>query len=78
MLNAVILYSVGSPQTLTTACLKDFLQRFLSDKLVVKMPRFLWQPILHSFILPTQTIFIFCIIRLPLSRRTRRSRTRRV
>ena len=54
MLNAVVLYSVGSPQTLTTACLKDFLQRFLSDKLVVKMPRFLWQPILHSFILPTR------------------------
>ena len=54
MLNAVILYSVGSPQNLTTACLKDFLNRFLSDKLVVKMPRFLWQPILHSLILPTR------------------------
>ena len=54
MLNAVVLYSVGSPQSLTTASLKDFLNRFLSDKLVVKMPRFLWQPILHSFILPTR------------------------
>lgn len=54
MLNGVILYSVGSPQDLTTASLKDFLNRFLSDKLVVKMPRFLWQPILHSFILPTR------------------------
>ena len=54
MLNAVVLYSVGSPQTLTIPCLKDFLNRFLSDKLVVKMPRFLWQPILHSFILPTR------------------------
>ena len=54
MLNAVVLYSVGSPQSLTTPCVKDFLNRFLSDKLVVKMPRFLWQPILHSFILPTR------------------------
>lgn len=54
MLHAVILYSVGSPENLTTACLKDFLNRFLSDKLVVKLPRFLWQPILHSFILRTR------------------------
>lgn len=49
--HAVILYTIGSPDTLTPACTKDYLNRFLSDKLVVKMPRFLWQPILQNIIL---------------------------
>lgn len=49
--HAVILYTIGSPDTLTPACTKDFLNRFLSDKLVVKLPRFLWQPILQTMIL---------------------------
>lgn len=54
MLHAIILYSVGSPDTLSTSCVKQYLDRFLSDKLVVRLPRFLWQPILHSFILRTR------------------------
>lgn len=49
--HAVILYTIGSPDTLTPACTRDFLNRFLSDKLVVKLPRFLWQPILQTMIL---------------------------
>lgn len=54
MLHAVVLYSVGSPQKANTECLKSYLKQFLSDKLVVKLPRFLWQPILRSFILRTR------------------------
>lgn len=49
--HAVILYTIGSPKELTPSCAKDYLNRFLSDKLVVKMPRFLWQPILQNIIL---------------------------
>lgn len=51
MKRAVILYSVGSPRELSRACIKQYLKRFLSDKLVVRMPSFLWQPILKTFIL---------------------------
>lgn len=54
MLHAVILYSVGSPEALTVPQLRRFLQRFLSDKRVVQLPSFLWQPILQSFILRTR------------------------
>lgn len=54
MLHAVILYSVGSPDTLKVPCLRRYLKAFLSDKLVVQMPAFLWKPILHSFILRTR------------------------
>ncbi len=54
MIHAVILYSVGSPETLSTQSLRRFLNNFLSDRLVVKLPRFLWQPILHSFVLRTR------------------------
>lgn len=53
-MRAIILYSVGSPETLSKQCLKQYLDRFLSDKLVVRIPGFLWQPILHSFILTTR------------------------
>lgn len=54
MLHAVILYSVGSPETLTLPSLRRYLNRFLSDKWVIQLPSFLWQPILHSFILRTR------------------------
>ena len=54
MLHAVILYSVGSPETLTVPSLRRYLNRFLSDKWVIQLPSFLWQPILHSFILRTR------------------------
>lgn len=54
MLHAVIIYSVGSPETLTVPSLRRYLNRFLSDKWVIQLPSFLWQPILHSFILRTR------------------------
>lgn len=51
MLHAVVLYSVGSPEKADVESLKSFLKNFLSDKLVVRIPRFIWQPVLRSFIL---------------------------
>lgn len=48
---AVILYSIGSPENLTQNCIRQFLNNFLSDRLVVKIPRVIWQPVLHNFIL---------------------------
>lgn len=53
-MRAIILYSVGSPETLSVQSVKQYLDRFLSDKLVVRIPRFVWQPVLHSFILPNR------------------------
>lgn len=52
--HSVILYTIGSPNALNSNCTKDYLNRFLSDKLVVKLPRFLWQPILQTMILRTR------------------------
>ena len=52
--HAVILYTIGSPENLDPACIRDYINRFLSDKLVVKLPRFLWQPILRNMILKSR------------------------
>lgn len=54
MKRAIILFSVGSPRELSQSCIKQYLKQFLSDKLVVRMPSFLWQPILKTFILRTR------------------------
>ena len=51
MLHAVVLYSVGSPDTLSKDCIKQYLGHFLSDPEVVKIPGFIWQPILNNVIL---------------------------
>ena len=49
---AVLLTNLGTPDTLELASVKRFLREFLSDPLVVRLPRPLWLPLLHGVILP--------------------------
>ena len=49
---AVIFINLGTPQAPSSGAIRTFLRKFLSDKRVVKLPRWLWLPILYCFILP--------------------------
>jgi ferrochelatase len=48
----VLLVNLGSPAAPTTSAVRRFLKEFLGDPRVVNLPRPLWWPILHCFILP--------------------------
>ncbi len=52
---AVLLTNLGTPDTLDRAAVKRFLREFLSDPLVVRVPRVLWLPLLHGVILPLRS-----------------------
>lgn len=52
---AVILTNLGTPDTLETASVKRFLKEFLSDPLVVRLPRLFWLPLLYGVILPLRS-----------------------
>ena len=52
---AVILTNLGTPDTLELGSVKRFLREFLSDPLVVRLPRLLWLPLLHGVILPLRS-----------------------
>jgi ferrochelatase len=47
----VILSNLGTPSAPTAAAVKTYLAEFLSDPLVVKIPRLIWKPLLHGVIL---------------------------
>ncbi len=47
----VLLVNLGSPAAPTAAAVKPYLQEFLSDRRVVDLPAWLWQPILRGIIL---------------------------
>ena len=49
---AVLLVNLGSPKKLDKRSVKQYLKSFLSDDLVVDIPKFFQQLILHAFILP--------------------------
>jgi protoporphyrin/coproporphyrin ferrochelatase len=50
--DGVLLINLGTPDAPTPAAIRPFLREFLSDRRVVDLPRALWWPILHGFILP--------------------------
>jgi ferrochelatase len=50
--SAVLLTNLGTPERLERAAIRRFLQEFLSDPLVVGLPRLLWLPLLYGVILP--------------------------
>jgi ferrochelatase len=52
---AVILTNLGTPDTLELSSVKRFLKEFLSDPLVVRLPRLLWLPLLYGVILPLRS-----------------------
>jgi len=52
---AVLLTNLGTPDSLERASVKRFLREFLSDPLVVRLPRVFWLPLLHGIILPLRS-----------------------
>lgn len=49
---AVILINLGTPQAPTTLAVARYLNQFLSDRRVVELPVWLWQPLLKGLALP--------------------------
>ena len=52
---AVLLTNLGTPDRLDRDSVKRFLKEFLSDPLVVRLPRVLWLPLLYGIILPLRS-----------------------
>jgi len=50
----VLLINLGTPEAPTVAAVRAYLREFLSDPRVVEIPRVIWWPILHGFILTTR------------------------
>ncbi|ETW16492.1 ferrochelatase [Plasmodium falciparum IGH-CR14] len=48
----ILITNLGSPEKLTYWSLYKYLSEFLTDPRVVKLNRFLWLPILYTFVLP--------------------------
>ena len=47
----VLVVNLGTPDEPTPAAVRRYLRQFLSDPRVVELPRWLWWPVLHGFIL---------------------------
>lgn len=47
----VLLINLGTPEAPTTGAVRRYLAEFLADPRVVELPRWLWRPILHGYIL---------------------------
>ncbi|HET7634343.1 MAG TPA: ferrochelatase [Burkholderiales bacterium] len=50
----VLLVNLGTPEAPTAQAVKPYLREFLSDPAVVELPRLIWQPLLHLFVLTTR------------------------
>jgi ferrochelatase len=50
----VLLVNLGTPDAPTPQAVRAYLKEFLSDPRVVEIPRLLWWPILHLFVLTTR------------------------
>ncbi len=50
----ILLIQLGTPDAPTPAAVRAYLREFLSDARVVEMPRALWLPILHLWVLRTR------------------------
>ena len=50
----VLLINLGTPEAPTVAAVRAYLREFLSDSRVIEIPRFIWWPILHLFVLTTR------------------------
>lgn len=51
---AVLLVNLGTPAAPTTDAVRDYLAQFLSDPRIVELPRWLWWPVLHGYLLRTR------------------------
>ena len=52
---AVLLTNLGTPDRLEVPSVKRFLKEFLSDPMVVNLPRWFWLPLLNGIILPLRS-----------------------
>lgn len=50
--SGVLLVNLGTPAAPEAKAIRPFLHRFLSDQRVINLPAWLWQPVLHTAILP--------------------------
>ena len=50
----VLLLNLGTPAAPTADAVGDYLSEFLSDPRIVELPRWLWWPVLHGYILRTR------------------------
>jgi len=48
----VLLINLGTPDAPTAQALRPYLKEFLSNPRVIEIPKLIWWPILHGFILP--------------------------
>jgi len=53
--DTVLLVNLGTPEAPTAPAVAAFLREFLSDRRVVGLPRWLWQPILRGAVLPRRS-----------------------
>jgi protoporphyrin/coproporphyrin ferrochelatase len=53
---AILLINLGTPDSPTPQALRRYLKQFLSDPRVIEIPRALWLPILHGFVLNTRPV----------------------
>jgi ferrochelatase len=51
---AVLLLNLGSPEAPTVQAVRRFLSEFLADPSVVELPRSVWLPVLHLYLLRTR------------------------
>src|SRR5260370_17275620 len=51
---AVLPVNLGTPDAPTPQAVRRYLKQFLSDPRVIEIPRALWLPILHGFVLNTR------------------------
>ena len=51
---AILLINLGTPDAPTPRAVRRYLAQFLSDPRVIEIPRALWLPILHAFVLNTR------------------------
>ncbi|MDH5501483.1 MAG: ferrochelatase, partial [Gammaproteobacteria bacterium] len=47
----VLLVNLGTPDAASAPAVRRYLREFLSDSRIVELPRWLWWPILHGFVL---------------------------
>jgi protoporphyrin/coproporphyrin ferrochelatase len=50
----VLLVNTGTPDSLELRDIRQYLAKFLSDPRVIELPRWLWLPILHGYVLRTR------------------------
>ena len=50
----VLLVNLGTPDAPEPRAVRRYLAEFLSDRRVVEIPRAIWLPILHGFVLTTR------------------------